>query len=481
VPSLRTLLISRARVDIPGARYLELDDLDPAAARRYLTEYGVTDEAQIAAALEVARGNPLSLRLAADALLRIGTAGLTDLIQQRDALQHELVQGQLYRRILQHLHRLDVRQLAHPGLVVRRMTPEIIKDVLAVPCGLGPLGDEQARELFECLGREVSFVRFADDGAIEHRPDVRRVMLRLLYLDRPQVAREIHERAAAYHAARSDEVSVAEEAYHRFALGETGGPWLDRLTPAAATRLRGALEELPESCWPTLASYTGIDLPPERWAAATEADRERRLALRLADLLGHDRLEEAVARLEQQPPRHPTSPLWRWQGRAFALAGRLPEALEALRRAATTMLGPPGEAREDLRLAAELAARLGCDGGGEGGDRDNLVAQPRPPSSSPGAPRADFHWLDDSDLRQLIREAIDAGGRSSGEGPRRERSTRAAEIYARAVAFNHTRARSDGSIPLLEWIESLGDASRPTFARLKAALRDRATSPEGLR
>lgn len=452
IPSLRTLLVSSAELCMPGASHLELGNLDPAAARLFLTARGVTAEAQIEAALEVARGNPLSLELAAKALRHAGEGALTDLIPQRDALPQELVQGQLYQRILQYLQERDVRQLAHPGLVVRRVTPEIIKDVLAGPCALGPLDDAQARALFRRFAGEVAFVRIADDGAAEHQPDVRRVMLRLLYLDPPGVVREIHARAAAYHAARADEISIAEEAYHRFALGELEGPWLDRLTSGAAVRLRGALEELPERCWPTLASYAGIDLPPERWAAATDADRERRLADRLSNLLGRDRVEAAVALLEEQPPRHPDSPLWRWQGRAFALAGRRPEALAALHRATATGLGPPDEAREDQRLAAEL----------EGG-------------------ASDLRWLDDADLRQLIREAIEARGGAGGAAGAAERSTHAAEIYARAVTLNEAPARGDGSIPLLEWMASVELASAQTRAKLETAIRGRSIRPRDRR
>ncbi len=474
MPSLRTLLVTRARVDMPGASYLELGELEPAAARVILAAHGVTAEAPIEAALEVARGNPLSLQLAAEVLRRAGEAGPTDLLGQHDAPEQALVQGELYQRILQHLDR-DVRQLAHPGLVARRVTPEIIRDVLAGPCGLGPLEDEQARELFGRLAREGTFVQRADDGAVEHRPEVRRVMLRLLHRDQPVVAREIHARAAAYHAARADEISIAEEAYHRFALGETDGPWLDRLTARAAARLRGALEELPESCWPTLASYAGIDLPPERWAAATDAARERRLAARLGELLARDRAEEAVALLAEQPPRRPNSPLWRWQGRAFALVGRLPEALEALRSATTTMLGPPHEAREDLRLAAELAAKLGER---EGADR--------------AEPSTGFRWLDDLDLRQLIREAIGDGRAPARAAPGgaiehtiderpTERSTRAARIYAEAVTLNQTRERGNGSIPLLEWMDRLAHVSAPTIAKLKSRILGRPLPPKGKR
>jgi hypothetical protein len=47
------------------------------------------------------------------------------------SLAETAVQGQLYQQILNHIPDPDLRQLAHPGLVVRRVTRDVIKEVLA--------------------------------------------------------------------------------------------------------------------------------------------------------------------------------------------------------------------------------------------------------------------------------------------------------------------------------------------------------------
>ena len=48
--------------------------------------------------------------------------------------------------------------MAHPGLVLRRVTPDLILKVLAQPCGIEVPDEETARELFDELAREVSLV-----------------------------------------------------------------------------------------------------------------------------------------------------------------------------------------------------------------------------------------------------------------------------------------------------------------------------------
>lgn len=479
LPCLSTLLVSRAPIALPGAVEMELGELDDDASRAYLAANGVDDPEHVALALEVAQRNPLSLKLASEVLRR---AGELNVEPTRGGLEQEMVQGKLYRRILQHVHEQDVQQLAHPGLVVRRVTAEIIRLVLAEPCGLGALDEGQARALFDKLAREISLVRVAKDGALEHRADVRRVMLKLLYRDRPALAREIHERAARYYAQRSDVISVSEEAYHRFALGETSGEWLSRLSPEAAARLRNALEELPEHVWPTVASYAGIDLPEARWNAASQADRERRVAERLRELLAKDHVEQAVQLLAQNPPSGPNSALWRPQGRAFAIIGRLPEALEALERSLATLAGPEDEAREDARIAAEVAEKLGRR------QRSNQVAEP--PVSAPVAHSASAPLelpsltsdsggaglLDAQELRELVQRTIVAVPRALGlESAARamsfeHQSTNAARIYAEVIRLNQTPRRDDGSLPLLEWVENIYGHAHNSLVELKASL-----------
>jgi hypothetical protein len=104
----------------------------------------------------------------------------------------------LYQRLLHHITDPEVRKLAHPGLVLRRITPGIIRDVLAEPCGLEVEDAVAAQRLFERLRNQVSLVAPAEPGILRHRPDVRRMMLPLILEDKPEQARRIQERAVTF-------------------------------------------------------------------------------------------------------------------------------------------------------------------------------------------------------------------------------------------------------------------------------------------
>src|SRR5262249_26911127 len=100
---------------------------------------------------EIVGGNPLSLLLAADALRREEhpealVTSLGDELWNR--VGDAIVQGRLYERILGHIKEKDVEAIAYPGLVVRKLTPAVIKDVLAPACGLNIPDDAAARNLF---------------------------------------------------------------------------------------------------------------------------------------------------------------------------------------------------------------------------------------------------------------------------------------------------------------------------------------------
>ena len=73
-------------------------------------------------------------------------------------LNAEMRQAVLYERFLGHIADERVRELAHPGLVLRRVTPELVRSVLAGPCGLGAIDERQARQLPERLAMRYGSV-----------------------------------------------------------------------------------------------------------------------------------------------------------------------------------------------------------------------------------------------------------------------------------------------------------------------------------
>jgi hypothetical protein len=385
--------------------------------------------------------------------------------------------------------------------VVRRITCEIVREVLAGPCRLGDVTEARALDLLTQLGREVALVRCASDGAIEARSQVRQLLLAELGREQPGVVRELHARAAAYHDARADEASIAEAAYHHFALGELHGPWLDRLTPHSGDRLRGALDELPERAWPVVASYAGIDIPPERLTGATPDDLEHGLARRLEALLHDDRVEDALALIARsQPPQLEGSELWRWEARVLRLAGRPRSALAAFERSLAEHDGSTPAARADHALAIALAeelhdgralTRLGPAAPAPAAPPALPAASPALPAASPAATPASpavspaapggtvagaEPWLDDHALRVLVADAIDATSRSviaaqSAAAP--VAPAAAATLYTTAARLNRTPRAPDGSVPLQAWVDTLPGV------HLYPPIDDRSDDPSG--
>ena len=174
------------------------------------------------------RREPLSIRVAVE-LLR--DPSVTD----REALAaeigelgegaHESFVARLYqRRVLEHVQDEDVRRLAWPGLVVRRVTVEIVRDVLAARCGVDP---GRAQDVFDKLAREVWIVDREGD-ALVHRRDLRARTLPLMrrYRPPPNAERasfdEINAAAVDYFAALAPSSAAhrAEWIYHRLLGGE---------------------------------------------------------------------------------------------------------------------------------------------------------------------------------------------------------------------------------------------------------------------
>ena len=192
------------------------------------------------------KGWPLGLRMAASMI-----GGSAEDFSVKDwlaALERggRSVRATLYERLLERLRDEDLRKLARPGLLVRRITAELIDQVLAGPCGLGSMGSGD-RLMYIAEDEGQLFQRNpADPGALWHRQDLREIMLPALRKDiAPAVVRAIHDNAVDYYAAREGDIARAEELYHRLARGDGRDEVAARWTETAGLRLLGALDELP--------------------------------------------------------------------------------------------------------------------------------------------------------------------------------------------------------------------------------------------
>jgi hypothetical protein len=323
VPRLRTVLAGRAPIrGVPGfpTEEVELGDFDAEAARGFLEGHSLPPDLARTIAGQVG-GNPLTLKLAAEVWRkeganRRGIAGLQTHTLLGFRVRENEIQGQLFTRILSHIHDPDVRKLAHPGLVLRRLTPDLIRQVLAEPCGVVVRNAGDAQRLFDEMQREVALVT-VEDGALRHRPDVRRIMIRLLREREPEKVRRIEEAAVAYYTTQDAIVARAEEIYHRLSLKQPENSLNERWIEGVQPYLFGALEELSvrEQAW--LAPRLGRTLNPELRLLADLEGWERDTERRARALLERSQVVAALAALQERKERTPGSPLYALEALAW--------------------------------------------------------------------------------------------------------------------------------------------------------------------
>ncbi|MCE7796378.1 ATP-binding protein [Sphingobium sufflavum] len=201
---------------IPDRRgpHIPLEGLDGAAAASLLKDSGLTEAAQ-AAVLAIAGGNPLVLRLAAKVVAAHGTAALP-----QAQLTGDVTAGFLYRFLLSRINDPDLRRLAHPGMIARRLSADFLREVLAPELGLAGMSEARAEALFAILASEHWLVERdpGDPAFVRHRGDMRALLLPMLYADQPVQCARIDAAAVRWFGRRGDDASQFDAAYHRLQL-----------------------------------------------------------------------------------------------------------------------------------------------------------------------------------------------------------------------------------------------------------------------
>jgi cellulose synthase operon protein C len=337
LPRLRVVIAGRARIDPNDfpTETLELGDLDLAAAQGYLQARGVSDARVAKAVASQVGGNPLTLRLAANLIEKEGTQdiGLTNFKTGFFwvKLDSSEIQRILYGRILDHVHDPEVKLLAHPGLVLRRITPELIQQVMAEPCGIIVDSSERAHELFDKLKLEVSLISVDSDGALRHRSDVRRMMIQHMQRTKPKKVNRIHQLAVDYYKKRESNAERAEEFYHRLALRQPSiqldTRWRDELKSYFGEDTLQELEPIERAY---LSSRLGLTVPNELSSELSLDVWERSTEKSVRDYLQLNDLEPALKALRSRSDRSTNSPLFLLEAAVLTRLVRLDEALKVI-------------------------------------------------------------------------------------------------------------------------------------------------------
>jgi len=325
-------------------RPVELKGLPPEAARRLIGERtaglegGPITESDADEIISLVGTVPLSILLAARVVVTEGIGALRETIPRQRLfrrIKEEQQQGMLYGRILKHVreHDAELEKLANPGLVLRRITADIIQEVLAGPCQLRVRDSGHAAALFQKLERETGLVDpYREPGALWHQTAVRRIMLPELRATLGDTFKRIHEAAVRYYTGRPKLAERAEFVYHHLWL-DTDSTQLDELwSEDLDAPLRGALEELDARGKIWLGDKLGIELPPELRKQAEYAVWERQTEQRARTMLAGGLAEEALDAIrERERPLQP-SPLYALEADVLKLLGRVREAREVIER-----------------------------------------------------------------------------------------------------------------------------------------------------
>lgn len=329
---------------------IPLTDLPADAALLLLERLGVAHRDVAQAVARQVGGNPLNLKLAARLLEseRAVAGGIRELKTSSwlfFPVSEEIIRGQLYRRLLGHIHDHRVRRLAHPGMVLRRVSAEAILEVLSGPCDV-PVDDlADAENLCEALAREHTLLQRDPDGALRFRPDIRQPTLKLLQRDKPKQVRAIHEAAVEHYHRRSAAPDKAEELYHRLSLDQHAWQldkiWSPELTPFLAS----SLDELPSRAQAWLASRLGFDLSVETRERASVEDWEAIVGRKIRDTLRFSDAKRAMLLLQERQERSANSPLFALEAKARMLIGELEPAAAIVRRGIESMSPAPNRGR----------------------------------------------------------------------------------------------------------------------------------------
>ena len=380
---------SRKKTDLSVIE-VKLGDLNINDARNYLMQHGINDPSFLDELMAVIGGNPLSLRLITQLVEKdkLDISSLRSEINWQPSLKErlfgqgippkEILQGVLFRRILGHIHNKEIEALAHPGLVLRRISPEVISKVLAVPCGLGNITTTKATALFDGLAREVSLVRTEIDENGElilfHRPELRKIMLKLIESDETKQTeiRKVHENAIQYYSKRDGKTARTEEFYHRLMIDQlpTVG-LLDEIpteeaiaagfVPSPAENdlrqvwrnLANVSNELPFSALTYLDGRLNLELAADKdWENAQQSDWELMVLNRVSRRMRErGSLESAYETLNREknrflPPKYiisAWSPLNLIEIALLEQLGRYHEALEIVQRSVEYIRNAPFE------------------------------------------------------------------------------------------------------------------------------------------
>jgi len=308
LPTLRPVLCSRVRPD-QSAPWLDirLAEMEKETAIEYLRiqcqRRGIVELSPLLVDRIVNRVNctPLTLNIAAELLNQAQDQG-RELDKEVAAITSKAGEVYLFDRLLKQINGEDAHKLAFPGLIVRRLEPRLVLEVLKVPCQLSIKTQADALRLLEVLSAKVSLIERRDDYIFVHRQDVRRLMLKdLIDNIQPAVIKAIDHAAVAYFLEIGDEEARAEAAYHLLRLGKIDEADSLLADPCVVKHLSLAVDEVNPAARVALCLRLGITPSKNDREAASVFLWERSARATATELLGRGDYEGALQVTQERP------------------------------------------------------------------------------------------------------------------------------------------------------------------------------------
>lgn len=302
-----------------------LGPFDQKAAIGYLKNIGITNVDQQRRIANKAEGLPLCLSLLANLVVHQQKEldNNPDPNFNWEKFYEELDQAQLVEqlviRIIEHIAE-DVRKLAIPGIILRKVTPKIIKEVLAIPCELDVPDDDKAFALFNILSKEFALLE-KFENTLYFRRDLRQSMQKMIQQKYgAELIEQIHHSALAFYTDKNHPSDRAEYLYHRLMRGD-GTTVIDQYyTKDLRPYIEPSLWEFSEKDQIHLYSKMGKRMNMEELKKAPQKEWELYLLSRIKEVFenkGENSLKEVVKLLQQREKRIDNSSLLAWEAKIY--------------------------------------------------------------------------------------------------------------------------------------------------------------------
>jgi len=327
VPRIRPVFVGRSEIEFKEVEFetINLTSFDKKSATAYLSKLEIKNTELREKIYHNFGGNPLTLQLAASLAKQEGLADAKRISIDRMGqlfknLDESSIQKELVTRNLDHIHNADVRKIAMPGLLVRKVNPVVIQKILARPCGLGKISLNRATEVFNLLEAETFLIQAnRETGKIVFRPELRKAMEDMVWKKNPTSAQAIHDNAVEYYSNESSVEDQAECVYHRLKRGDDPSFLDSEGYKKISTFLDRSLDELPLDAQIHIAGLRGSKFSKEKLKQTKLDDWEDYYAKVIQDGLkgGLHNLQSIRKELKQRKERSFNSSLHYWEARLY--------------------------------------------------------------------------------------------------------------------------------------------------------------------